>query len=362
MKKRKFLFVVFGKGMLYFIILFFMLILAFCSNQTMPAAKNALILCAENIIPSLFPFFVLSRILISTSFTQVCGKFLSPIMRILFNVSGEGAIAFIVGLISGYPMGAKTVCNLYKSQSVSKSEAERLLPFCNNSGPLFVIGAVGTGMLASPGIGLFLYCIHIASAVLTGIFTGCISRSEKNTHKQAKKTATVSFSSIFSESVKDAVNSILLVCGFVVLFSTITAPLINLLPDNNTLALVLKGVLEVTTGAQSIAQLPQAKEKLCLLSGIIGFGGICVFLQVAAIAKESNLSLKKYLQGKIFQGVAASFICNITFHKVETIDVFANNSIVNFQTGNFGATITAIFVICIFYLSILTLRKNFKKY
>lgn len=362
MGKRKYIFFFLKRGILYFVILLFMFLLALCSNQTLPAAKNALLLCGETIIPSLFPFFVLSYILVNTNFPKICGKVFSPLMHFLFNVSGEGAVAFVVGIISGYPSGAKTVCSLYKSGDISKKDAKRLLPFCNNSGPLFIIGAVGVGMLFSREMGLFLYSVHLLSAILTGIFMRFVYIEdevifEKIPYKKENKPLGM----LFSESVKESVNSTLLVCGFIVLFSAVSAPFLSLIRGNGITSSLFKGILEVTIGTNSLSQIPLLKEKLCLISGIIGFGGICVLLQVAGIVKEAGLGVKTYFFGKVFQGITATFLCNVMFDRFNAVAVFAQNKLINFDTGNFGATVTAIFIICVFYLVVFSIRKNSKK-
>ena len=357
--KKKCLFLVLKKGMLFLIIIFFMLVLSLCGKVTIPTAQSTLLLCAENIIPSLFPFFVLSSILIKSGFAKVAGRLFSFIMKPLFSASGQSAIAFIIGIISGYPMGAKTVSELYKSGSVPKSEAERLLPFCNNSGPLFVIGAVGTGFLGRTDIGIFLYLIHLLSAIITGFFLRFFSDDNYSClNICSEKKRKESFGMIFSESVKSAVNSVLFVCGFVVFFATLSAPFTSILPENSLTSVLIKGFLEVTIGIKDALFLTDDKIKLCLISALLGFGGVCVLLQVMGIAKESGLNIKYYFWGKLFQGITSAFLCNIFYGKMQSLSVFATSNVINFETGNFGATITSVFIICCFYFSILAFRKK----
>ena len=340
-----------------------MLILATFSKHTLPSAKEALILCAENIIPSLFPFFVLSRFLIKTGFAKTVGKILSPFMKFLFKVNGTGGVAFIIGIISGYPTGAKAICDLYKSGDIQKNEAEALLPYCNNSGPLFVIGAVGTGMLGNASTGMFLYIIHIISAVLTGVIMRffIVDKRSFPTKKHHIKNENISLGSAFSESVKESVNSILYVCGFVIFFATICSPFSHILGDG-ILGSILKGILEVTNGIKSTVINCDFPTNLPLISGLLGFGGICVLLQVMGISKEFQLSLKPYIFGKIHQGIISFILCSVLINKYHAISVFKTENIINFETGNFGATVTAVFIICTFYFLVLAIRKNFKKY
>ncbi len=120
------------------------------------AAKEALRLCAEVVIPSLFPFFVCSNLLIGLGGARVLSRYLSRWMRPLFGIPGAGALAVVLGVVSGYPVGADCVAELYASGECTKTEAERMLAFCNNSGPLFVMGAIGVGMLNNPKLAAIL--------------------------------------------------------------------------------------------------------------------------------------------------------------------------------------------------------------
>ncbi|MDP4183399.1 MAG: sporulation integral membrane protein YlbJ, partial [Bacillota bacterium] len=136
------------------------------------------------VFPSLFPFFVASDLLNRTNFIRATGIILEPIMRPIFNVPGCGSFPVAMGITSGYPMGAKLTTDLREKGQVSKIEGERLLAFTNNSGPLFIVGAVATGMFKMPSIGLFLLVSHILAGLTVGIifrFYGSKSiKSNKN--------------------------------------------------------------------------------------------------------------------------------------------------------------------------------------
>ena len=361
-KKKTYIFVT-RKVILYCGILLLMLMLAVFPTYSLTSAKEALRLCFENIIPSLFPFFVLSQLLINTGFAKAAGKLISPIIRPLFKVSGTGGVAFLIGLISGYPSGAKSVSDLYKSGNLDKADAERLLPFCNNSGPLFIIGAVGLGMLKNQHTGLMLYIVHILSAIIAGFISGLLHGKNKinttNRHNQVSVLYN-NFGAIFSESVKNSVISILNVCGFIVFFLSVTAPISALLPQGLAGG-ILKGITEVTGGISAISQSASSTSSLPLISFLLGFGGFCVSLQVMGIAKGESLSMKYYLPYKILQGIISFLLCSLVLKKTSAVYVFNMENTINFKTGNSGAAITSVFIICAFYFFIITLRKSFKK-
>ncbi len=270
------------------------------SKTALVAAKEALSLCAERVIPGLFPFFVLSSLWVKIGFTQWVGKWISPISRKLFCISGGGAVAFVMGLLCGYPTGAKVVAELYEAKQIEKREAEELLPFCNNSGPLFVIGVVG-GMLPQRNAGLCLYGVHVMSALAVGMFFSCFS--QEKTKEKAIFCHAVSGGNAFSESVTDSVKTILEVCGYIVIFSVIRR---LFLPEGN---LFFAGVSEVTAGTYliSVSKLSET-GKMIVLSATIGFGGLCVLLQVWGIVSRTGIRIRYYVFGKILQALIAAAI------------------------------------------------------
>ncbi len=295
---------------LYGVIFLLIILLLVQSEHVISAVQNALLLCYQTVIPSLFPFFVLSGMLTAGNFIKKLAKLLSPVMYPLFHISGAGALPFTIGIISGYPMGAKVTTELYLSGAISRQEAARLLPFTNNSGPLFIIGAVGTGMLNQPSLGIYLYCIHVLCALLVGFcfrfYHGSFSFDERQ-----KSTGSLAQTLSFSDVVAKSVNTMLLVCGFIIFFAAVCAcltPLLDTLPKS--LSLFIKGILEVTNGSQIVAQsMPAPRLMLSILSGIIGFGGICVMLQVAGIVTPAGLSMKTYAIGKILHGIFSAITC-----------------------------------------------------
>lgn len=164
------------KNLFSIIICIFLFLLLFFSKTNLIASKNGLILWATCIVPSLFPFFVAIELLNNTTIPNLFGKIFSKFMNPIFNVPGEGAYAFVMGVICGYPTGAKIIGDFYSNNFCTKSEAERMLAFTNNSGPLFVLGTVGVTFFGNTEIGFLLLITHLLSAVTVGITFGIISR------------------------------------------------------------------------------------------------------------------------------------------------------------------------------------------
>lgn len=283
---------------LIFLILTLYLTIQLVTNpkSCLEAAKNAVDLCLNTVIPSLFPFFVCSGLLSALGFAALCSRMLSPLMRPLFNLPGSGALTFALGILSGYPIGAATAAEHYLSGQCTKTEAERMLAFCNNSGPLFVIGVVGSGYLKNPALGSILYVSHIISAMLVGIVfrfykaSAPIRPALPPTAHANKKTALFSLGGIIDSSV----FSILKVCGFVIFFAVLAATL----PGNP----ILYSFIEITGGIRALSQC-DGTYLYPLISFFIAFSGLSVMCQVWAITDPHGLSLTPYVFGKLLQGI-----------------------------------------------------------
>ena len=150
--KPNFIFISLKDNMLSIIFVLFLIGLIAFSRENLQACKDGLNLWVQGVVPSLLPFFIACELLSYTNIIDFLGTRLKKIMRPVFNVPGEGAFPLVMGVISGYPVGAKTVTNLRKEKICTKEEAERLLTFTNNSGPLFIIGTVGISLFGNTTI------------------------------------------------------------------------------------------------------------------------------------------------------------------------------------------------------------------
>ena len=200
------------------------------SKTNLPAVKSGLALWANSVVPSLFPFFVATELLMHTNIISQLGTLLNRYMKPIFNVRGEGAFAFIMGIISGYPVGAKIASNFRKNNICSKEECERLLSFTNNSGPLFIIGSVGILMFKNTTIGVLLFITHILACITVGVIfrfwkknkTSSDFKNSSSFEQKRNNYATFSnLGEVLAESITSSISTILLIGGFVVIFSSI---------------------------------------------------------------------------------------------------------------------------------------------
>ena len=147
----------------------FIILFALYSDSCLPAVAESINVFLTRILPSIFPFYVASNILMNSPLYKKAAGGLTPVLKKVFGLSGNSCIAILVGAISGYPAGAKVTADLYKSGLITRKEAYALSAFTNNCSPLFLIGVVGTGLLGSGKTGIYLWLIHITAAFFTGL-------------------------------------------------------------------------------------------------------------------------------------------------------------------------------------------------
>jgi len=282
-------------------------------RAAMEAVRESLILCGDIIIPSLYPFFVCSGLLIYSGFAGVVARIMSPVMKPLFAVNGSGAAAFVLGIISGYPLGASTACSLYESGYISKYEAERLLGFCNNSGPLFILGAVGVSLFGNMKIGWIIYISHIAAAFIVGIIMKIgIREYDVPLPYSDVRNSDMAIAEIFPKVISNSVSSILNVCGVIIFAASMSRLILGFIPADGWYTAALQGIFEFSSGISAIGELDIGEiEKIVLSVFIVGFAGISVHLQVISITARYGLSMKCYIIGKILHAVISSGIVYI---------------------------------------------------
>ena len=319
------------KKVITILFIFFLISLILFSNNTIIAAKEGLLLWANCVVPAVFPFCIAVELLNYTELAHILGRLLNKLMRPLFNVPGIASYALIMGIISSSPIGATITYDLYENNLITKNEAERLLAFTNNTGPLFIVGTTGTLLFGSKLIGYLLLLTHILACLTVGIILGVTSRIknenkeiyDKNYYKKTIRANSNDLSDlgvILSLSIKKSIALILQIGGFVVLFSVI----ISILNESNVFIIIgnmlekfyipkeftkslLTGMLELTSGVNIIARLQTSNLSLniILCSFLLGFCSFSVMLQVKSVVSKSNLSIKTYVNGKLLHGLIA---------------------------------------------------------
>jgi len=308
------------------ILLFFLCALVAFPEQSVSAAREGLTLCTQVIIPSLFPFFVISSVAISFGAAERLGKISGRIMRPLFNVSGECSAALILGLVGGYPVGAKTAVSLYERGSCTKEEAERMLGWCNNSGPAFILGVVGAGIFSSSAVGLLLYGVHIIASIATGILFGLFSRFKKvgtvsrQPQRRAAPQGTPAFADTLVSAIKDSFSSVLGICGFVIFFAVVIRllSLAGIIPhlasiahsffgiDSDWVERLLTGLIELSSGVWSLHAVPNIAVGAVMAAFMLGWSGFSVHFQVFSVISGSGLRAGQYILGKLLHALISA--------------------------------------------------------
>lgn len=308
------------------------LALMFWPQDSMAAAREGLKLCYNVIIPSLFPFFVLSALVVDLGLAGYLGRALEGIMRPLFHVPGACASAFVLGFVGGYPVGARTALSLYQKGMCTKTETERLLSFCNNSGPAFILGVVGAGVFASSKVGVLLYLAHAAASLCVGILFRFYKRGEKGRESRVSpKFEAERLTVAFTGAVKNSFLSTLNICAFVVFF-TVAIRLLFLSGFLPGLARVLgrllaplgfsqawaerllTGAIELSSGVWTLSGAGSMTGRLSMAAFMLGWAGLSVHCQVLSFIGGSGLSVKTYIGGKFLHGGLAALFTALLCH------------------------------------------------
>ena len=264
------------------------------------AAAEALRLCAGSVIPALLPFLIVSDLLISLEFDRSLSPRLSGLMA-LYGLPGCAGSALLLGLIGGYPIGARTAAALYRQGRLTRPEAECLLSFCNNSNPVFLISVLGVGVFGSRRIGVWLWLIHLLSALLTGLLFRR-RRSSSPRERPPVPPEPPALTTALSGALARSASSMLSISVCVLFFYVLLTPLRSLAGQLPSLLIGLTELFSLTP--RLTADLPG----LVLAAGCAGWGGCSVLLQTAAVLQESGLSRKPCLRGKALQGLLSALL------------------------------------------------------
>lgn len=318
--------------------------------------KKGLQLCAGAVIPSLFPFMIISELLIHSGVGQRVGRLLAKPTRFLFGISEAGACAFVLGAICGFPIGAKTLCSLYDRGEISDREFSRALTFCNNPGSAFVISAVGVSLLGSVELGVTLYGCVLLSAVIVGVFERFVfgkvgsglSESGRETLVFEKRGAI----EVFTSAIQSSAISMLTVCAYVVFFSSFVGCIGSLLAKIDVPQVVtamIFGFFEISSGMGAAVEVGSPLMAVLLCAVGAGWSGLSVHFQIITICSGRGVSFKPFFIAKAAQGV----ICAALMWVALKIFPFSEEALARFPAaeGVGRAYSNAAFVCCIFFLA-----------
>lgn len=275
------------------------------SEIALYSARRGISLWVSNVLPALLPFFI-------------CANFLQN-MGVVRQLD-HSIFPFVMSVLSGYPMGAKIVGDLRRKGEISLNEAKRLMSFCSTSGPAFMVGAVGAGMLGSGMLGGIVAASHYIGAAANGVFFTMIYGKERGTFSAEKEIVTRGIQESFTAAIISSLRSLGIILAYIVLFTFMT-DMIHMsggfsVVDSQGIRALLKGVVEMTIGCEAVSECMEITDtvKCILCTAIMSWGGLSVIGQSMSMLSGSGVSIKDLVASKLTHcgfSVCAAFI--ITF-------------------------------------------------
>lgn len=304
-------------------------------QEVLSSAGQGLALWWRFVLPALLPFFILSELLMAAGFVHFLGVLLESFMRPVFRLPGKAAFVVAMGYTSGFPMGAVLTARLRQAGEITRVEGERLLAFTNNPSPGFMFGAVASGMLGKPTLGIILASSIYLANLLVGIlfrFYRVTPSPRNSTHlpsfkrawqemKDAQLKDNRALGQMLSDAIKQSITTVLMVAGFMAFFSVILsllniwhitaflAALVHIVIKGLSLPILnafFNGLFEMTLGCQGTIQaVSELNQQVALLTLIMGWSGFSVFAQVAGFISTTDLRLFPFVVARALQGIFA---------------------------------------------------------
>lgn len=318
-------------------------------QKTAEGIKNGFLLLGNNLIPALFPFMVLSSYISGSSIAEIISRFFEKPFKYIFRTSGYGIIPFILGCVGGYPVGAKTVSEFYERGKISQNDAGRLLYWCINPSPAFLITAVGTFMLGNTKSGFILYFSCLLSSLTVGFFCRFLSNGEIHPIENQKMKPK---ESVFVKSVSKGSEGMFAICGWVLTFCVL-ASLCDALNLPYSLSYIIKSVGEVTTGCKNAIS---SGLSLPVIAGISGFGGFAVICQCASYSSVCKVEMKYLICSRLINSALSAIYCSSflkLFPQSENASVVISTNTATFTLyHSIGASIILIIMCALLILEV----------
>ena len=307
------------------VLLFIMFEILTSSSSIMDTVGFSFGVWKNNIFPSLFPFFVLSEILVNYGFVELVSELFKPIMNKFFKLRGASAFVFIMSLVSGFPSNSKYVRELYLSGLINEYEGTKLLTFTHFSNPLFILGTISILFLNNKDVGLLILICHYFGNIIIGLLFRNFYVSDNENSSISLKNAILkmhkkrvssnkSFGEVISSALVNGINTLLLIFGVVTLFLVITTIIDNNINLNSYYQSILNGLFEMTQGLKYVSMLSiPLKIKGTLSVLFISFGGISVHMQVVSILSDTKIKYYPFLVARIIHACISSLMFYFIF-------------------------------------------------
>lgn len=260
----------------------------------------------KNIFPSLFPMFIISYILVEIGIPEFLCSIFYKLFNKLFLVKSDASFVFFMSMLTGFPSSAKYIDMLIEKNRIDSHDASKILIFTFFSNPLFIVNTVGIMFLGNINLGFIILVSHITGNILVGLLFRNYNKTNSTDVIDARKGIkvlinkinTTSFFSVFLNSIKDAINTMILIFGIIVTFQII----ISILPCN----MFFKGIIEMTTGLRLITIYDNLYFKVFLSTFFISFGGLCIHTQIMNILNKKRVRYLPFLFARIIHGIISA--------------------------------------------------------
>ncbi len=304
-----------GRFCFGFFALFCLLLILRNSQIAIEYINRGLLLCAKTVIPSLFPFMVLSELLVSGGIENALPKWaLSPLRR-LFGLPDAGCCAVLLGMLCGFPVGAKCALLAFERGALTREEVSRVLTFSNNPSSAFLISAVGVSLWGSRRFGVALYATVLTVSVITGILANQLQKKDTESFSVSSDSycpmRPLTGAKLFTESVRSATGSILLVCAYVIFFSALMGTLNIVLAAFDlpaSISTFLFCLFEISGGVSQASALGNTTLAAALCAFAAGWSGLSVHCQVLSVCDGKGFSFRAYFLAKLLQGLFAALL------------------------------------------------------
>ena len=326
----------------------FCIVLFVCRDKVLNGVSRGLFICSDVLIPSLFPFMVLSAFCVSYGFAFSGIKPFAFLCRKIIKIPCECMTAVLFGFVGGYPVGASVVSSLYERGIADGKTAKRLMSFCINAGPAFVVTATGTVILGSALAGVLLFVSVCLASVMSGI---CFSFIYKGNVIQDSMTIRKSpLSDSLIGAVSDSCRNMMIMCGWVVLFCAFSDIVSDVMPEKA--GSLFRIFAEVTSGVEIAAE----TGGLPLVAACISSGGLCVMCQILPAIKKCGIKVYEYLLFRIVNSVFSFIITKIILCFVE-IPVSAASFETGFRSKS-AVSVVALLVMCAVFIADVSSQKT----
>lgn len=294
------------KQIIILLFIFYFMFQIFCYTEEV---KKAILLSfsifKNNVFPNLFPFLIISGLLINYGFVNVCSKYTEPIMKKLFKVSGNSSFIFFMSMLSGFPSNSKYTKELLENGYINELEATKILMFTHFSNPLFILGMISSFLNKKVAI------LILISHYLGNIIIGLLFRNIETNYTSDKKCtiSTLSFGKCLSNTIRNSIDTLLLIFGTITTFFIITTIIKMNFNTNPYIQSIISGILEMTQGLNKVNLLDiPIKEKAILMTIFLSFGGLSVHMQVISIISDTKIKYYPFLFSRILHSVISSII------------------------------------------------------